>query len=235
MNKDDLLNINGGNNKKDFKKILIYAAVAFLLFVIGVIVFAIYKNMNSSKEESILPPQVKQEPVFKQVPIQTASNNTSAANTAVSSNKNSLKSANTTKKQSENIKQNLLNKPTVKNNTENAQAKPAQIKVSQKPVSISKTEAKTKTSSKTKHILHRNYYIQVAALLKYKKPNKRFLNLIKKYGYEYRFYTTYINKNNKKIKVTKILIGPFTKKEAKENLKKVKKYITQNAFIFKVK
>ena len=225
MNKEDLLNINGGNNKKDFKKVLIYGAVVFLIFVIGVIAFAIYKNMKqSSKEESILPPQVKQEPLFKQVPIEqkvSASPKTNQENNVsnnTSQNKNNAPQ--------ENIKQVLLNKQPTPKET------PKKI---QKPVEKIQPKNNTLKKQIVKHSIKRIYYIQVAALLKYSKPNKAFLRLIEKYGYKYRFFSTYIKRDNKKIKVTKILIGPFTKEEARKNLAKVKKYITQNAFIFKVK
>ena len=168
MNKEDLLNINGGNNKKDFKKVLIYGAVVFLIFVIGVIAFAIYKNMKqSSKEESILPPQVKQEPLFKQVPIEqkvSASPKTNQENNVsnnTSQNKNNAPQ--------ENIKQVLLNKQPTPKET------PKKI---QKPVE--KVQPKNNTLKKqiVKHSIKRIYYIQVAALLKYSKPNKAFLRLI---------------------------------------------------------
>ena len=222
MNKEDLLNINGGNNKKDFKKILIYGAVVFLIFVIGVIAFAIYKNMKqSSKEESILPPQVKQEPLFKQVPIEqkvsTSPKITKQENNV--SNKVAQNKKNNTPQ--ENIKQVLLNKQSTPKETS---------KKIQKPVE----KVQPKNNTIKKQITKRIYYIQVAALLKYSKPNKAFLRLIEKYGYKYKIFSTYIKRGNKRIKVTKILIGPFTKEEARKNLIKVKKYITQNAFIFKV-
>ncbi len=238
MNKEDLLNINGGDNKKDFKKILIYGAVVFLIFVIGVIGFAIYKNTTSSKEESILPPQVKQEPLFKQLPIEK--NKTVNTNVNQNENQKSNKNNNTNAgvttptsskpavKPEENIKEKILHN-TQNNNTQNIIQKteqPSQIK----PVKIRFSKTKHQTAIKG------NYYIQVAALLKYSRPNKKFLKLIKKYGYNYRFYTTYIKKDNQKIRVTKILIGPFNSRVmAEKNLLKVKKYITQNAFIFKVK
>ena len=220
MNKDDLLNINP-NNKKDFKKILIYGAVVFLIFVIGVISYAIYKNMNPSKEESILPPQVKQEPLFKQVPIENNTTNSLQTN---------VKPVNVQPKPAqENIKQQLLSSEENNNTNQNQ---------TQKTVTKTPLATPVKTVSKPKKEVKKNtkhYYIQVAALLKYKKPSNKFLKLIEKYGYKYRFYTTFIKKGNQKIRVRKILVGPFDRKEAKKNLSKVKKYITQNAFIFKVK
>jgi len=225
MDKEDLLNINGGGNKKDFKKILIYGAAVFLLFVIGVIAFAIYKNMKqTNNNESILPPQVKQEPLFKQVPIQNVKNNQNNVN-----ENNTTKKASQNKVATNNIKQALL---------KNSNEKTTNVKTT-KEIPISKEKPVQNVKKQTKNKVtktHINYYIQVAALLKYKKPNEKFLKLIKKYGYNYRFYTTYIKRGQEKIKVTKILVGPFSdRKEAEKNLQKVREYITQNAFIFKVR
>ena len=224
MNKDDLLNINPDNNKKDLKKVLIYGVIVFLIFVIGVIAFAIYKNMHPSKEESILPPQVKQEPLFKQLPIEK--------NASVKTNENIEINKSEQTKTTENPNLQNIKKELINNSKNSATANTEQTKP--------KTNVVVKTAPKKPEIkkvqkTEKKYYIQVAALLKYKKPNKKFLQLIEKYGYRYRFYTTYINRGNQKIRVTKVLIGPFDKKEAKENLSKVKKYITQNAYIFKVK
>ncbi len=224
MNKEDLLNINPDNNKKDFKKILIYGVIVFLIFVIGVISFAIYKNMHPSKEESILPPQVKQEPLFKQLPIEKNSSANTNENVEINTSEQTKKIENSNlqniKKELMNNSKNISNENSEKKNTKTNTI----IKTTPKKPEIKKVQ---KTEKK--------YYIQVAALLKYKKPNKKFLKLIEKYGYKYRFYTIYINRGNQKIRVTKVLIGPFSKKEAKENLSRVKKYITQNAYIFRIK
>ncbi len=230
--KEDLLNINGGNNKKDLKKILIYGAAIFLIFVIGVIGFAIYKNSKSNNQNSILPPQVKQEPLFKEVPIEQ--NVTQKTNINVKAKANKTE-GNATENNTQNIKKNLLQNL----QQSNTGKKQESVNKENKPKEISKNQVKNSVNNTKKHtsfISGKKYYIQVAALLKFKKPNRKFLRLIEKYGYKYRFYQTYIKSNTKKIKVTKILIGPFkTKDEAVKNLKKVKKYIIQNAFIFKVK
>lgn len=221
-NKEDLLNLN--NNNKNPKKILIYIAIFFLIFVIGVIVYAVIQGNSTSKNqsESVIPPQVKEEPLFKQIPIEKE-NNTSSIKTETNNSQsitNYKKDVNVTKiNESKNIEK--VKQP-IEIQTQNTK------KISQlKP-------KKTKTHIVSKKI-ESKYYIQVAALMKYTKPNKKFLELIKKYGYNYTFYTTVINRNGKKIVVHKILVGPFnSKKEAKKQLLRVKKYITQNAFIFKV-
>ncbi len=221
-NKEDLLNLN--NNNKNPKKILIYIAIFFLIFVIGVIVYAVIQGNSTSKNqsESVIPPQVKEEPLFKQIPIEKE-NNTSSIKTETNNSQsitNYKKDVNVTKiNESKNIEK--VKQP-IEIQTQNTK------KISQ----LKPKKPKTHIVSKK---IESKYYIQVAALMKYTKPNKKFLELIKKYGYNYTFYTTVINRNGKKIVVHKILVGPFnSKKEAKKQLLRVKKYITQNAFIFKV-
>jgi len=218
-NKDDLLNLN--NNKKNIKKPLIYGAIAFLVFIIGVLGFAIYSNSTSKQDNVVIPPQIQetndQDTMFKEVPIEED---------------------NTTKEKTlaDKLIQNENEKPA------QVEEKPVQTKPeakTEKP-QVKEPEVKTEVKSKPakpvkKSVSAKKYYVQVAALMKYKKPNKKFLNLIKKEGYNYKLYETYYVKDGKKIEVIKILIGPFDKNQAKKELKKIKNNITQNAFIYKVK
>ncbi len=252
-NKEDLLNLD--NNKKNPKKILIYGAAAFLIFVVSVIVFAVIQGNTSSQNNAVIPPQVKEEPLFKEIPIEQ--NSTEKAN-------NENKNDNVENIQNQkNFKEeaNIIKKPVLKENN-NSNIQQSQIVNSNKqtfkqtnvkpiikkevkviPVKIEKkdTEANTKitmkkTTKNKNYISKGNYYIQVAALMKYTKPNKKFLAIIRKYGYHYKLYPVSINKNGKTIKMNKLLIGPFaSKNDAKKELSKIKKYITQNAFIFKAK
>ena len=95
-------------------------------------------------------------------------------------------------------------------------------------------EIQTNTYKKETKKTVKNYYIQVGALMKYKRPNEEFLNLIKKEGYNYRLYETTYTKNKKEIKIIKILVGPFSKEEVTKELIKVKRKISKNAFIYKI-
>ena len=225
MNKDDLLNMN---DKKNVKKPLIYGAIAFLVFIIAILGFAIYNNTSSQQDNVVIPPQMQEKPeqsenMFKEVPIENDTNiqNQEENNSSENLADKLLKEEN---KQQQNLQQSENNKKTeIKQEKQNIEKPAFQPKVKVKPVI-----KKVKISSK-------NYYVQVAALMKYKKPNKKFLELLKKEGYNYRLYETYYVKNGKKIEVIKILIGPFSKNEAKKELKKIKANITQNAFIYKVK
>jgi len=214
-NKDDLLNLN---NKKTVKKPLIYGAIAFLVFIIAILGFAIYNNTSSKQDNVVLPPQiqeVKQDTMFKEVPIEETNTTNDKINLADKLIKNENKNTQTKEEVSEKIEKEKVQTEVIK----------------QEP----KKEVNTVAQKNKKPLTTAKYYVQVAALMKYKKPNQKFLNLIKKEGYNYKLYETYYVKNGKKIEVIKILIGPFDKTTVNKELKKIKNSITQNAFIYKVK
>ncbi len=236
MNKDDLLNLN--DNKKNIKKPLIYGAIAFLIFIIGILGFAIYNNSTAKDDNVVLPPQVNQETkkqedtMFKEVPIEE-DNSEENSNANIVKN---LTNENNKKENQTNVDQTINKNNIIKENKNINKQKEAVVTNTPKTNKIAKTETQKHKTIQTKKLTKKvKYYIQVAALMKYKKPNKKFLKLIKKEGYNYRFYRTSYVRNGKKIEVTKILIGPFTKNSVRHELKKVKEKITQNAFIFKVK
>ena len=227
-NKDDLLNMN---EKKGIKKPLIYGAIAFLVFIIGVLGYAIYTNSSKNQDNVVIPPQIEQNKqqntMFKEVPIEETKPAASAEN------KNEKKQVT---ENNENLTQKLLKNEENNTTEKTIQPQSAKPEVKNEPVKKVKTNqrqiVKTKKAPAASKV---KYYIQVAALMKYKKPNKKFLQLIKKEGYSYRLYETYYVKNGKKIEVIKILVGPFDKNNVRKELKKIKNTITQNAFIFKVK
>jgi len=222
MNNDDLLNIDN-KDKKNLRQILIYVAVGFLIFVIVIIAIALYQNSSSKEENAILPPQINEQKtkLFKEVPIEKNEVKSEKIKKETNNSMNLIKP-----KCEQKIPNTVLEKNVTSKN----------VALTMKTVEKEKVEIKQKPKKhQQKKVFKTKYYIQVAALLKHSKPSKNFLQLIKKYGYKYTFYTTYIKKNKEKIKVTKILIGPFkNKKEALNNLSKIKKYITSNAFIYKV-
>jgi len=231
MEKDDLLNIQP---KKNLKKPIIYGAAAFLVFIIGVIGYAIYAN-STNKDNVVLPPQVNEKPSiksdFKEIAVEdNVSDITQKINkNEILNNTEETQTKNPVNKPNINENQNKINinqsKPKTKQSAENlAFEKPSTV---EKPKPV-KQQHKIITKGK--------YYIQVAALLKYKKPNKKFLALIKKEGFNYKFYHTFIVRNNQKIPITKLLIGPFAnRKSARTNLVIIKKKLIQNAFIFRMK
>ena len=230
MNKDDLLNLD---NKKNIKKPLIYGAIAFLVFIIAILGFAIYNNASSKQDNVVLPPQMKEETkqdtMFKEVPIENETNNQPQQEEKLADKLLKEKPQETqTKTNKDNQAKEIQEVEKQEKTAQKTAYQPTEKTSKPQPVTQPKPKTKTTVSSK-------NYYVQVAALMKYKKPNKKFLELLKKEGYNYRLYETYYVKNGKKIEVVKILVGPFSKNEAKKELKKIKANITQNAFIYKVK
>jgi len=224
MKNDDLLNIGNNDNKKNLRKVLIYAAIGFLIFVIAIIAVALYQNKSSKEENAILPPQVnEQNQLFKEVPIEKSESENEKVNKETNNSINLIKPETKQNSQKTALEKNVTSMP--KNTAVSLESPKKKTEIKQKP-----------KKHQQKKVFKTKYYIQVAALLKNSKPNKKFLNLISKYGYKYSFYTVNIKKGNEKIKVTKVLVGPFkNRKEALNNLLKIKKYITSNAFIFKVK
>ena len=245
-NKDDLLNISNGSGQNNMKKILIYVAIGFLVFVIGVIGFAVVQNNKNSQKNAIIPPETKSQPkednLFKQIPIENDNNNQPQSQT---------------KKPVKNIKKEVLQN-SVENKPQNQPENKTEVKKeviskpkAPEPITIPKVKERTekpvikkavkpRIKKPIKHhkkiVITGKYYIQVAALLRYKKPSKKFLRLITKAGYKYRFLVTSTKIKGEKVKVTKVLAGPFkNRKDALKALRKVKANITQNAFIFKVK
>jgi len=231
--KDDLLNMEP---KKDLKKPLIYGAIGFLVFIIIVIAVAIVQNSNSKEKSNEIVP-----PVEKNAPVKEETTEFKPLNIEETPQKTEEKTTQTQElpKQTETQKQ---IQPIAEQKPQEVESK---VKLPQetKPVETKKEEPKTQkttvskqTKPTSKTVKEGKYYIQVAALLKNATPNKKFLKLIENQGFNYKFYHTYIVKNSQKIKVTKVLIGPFkSKKEAQKALPKIKRTISQTAFIFKVK
>ena len=209
---DDLLNLEQ-NSKKNLKKPLIYGAIAFLVFIIGVLIFAIYSNTSNEDKNVVLPPEEKEEKItnFKEIPIEE---NDKIVIKKLIENEN---------------KQNVKEKEITKKEQNPAQEIKQVKKIEKKPVE------KENVKSSKKEIIKKDCYIQVGALMKYKKPNEKFLELIKKEGYNYKLHEVTYVKNGKKVEVVKILVGPFSKEEVRKELAKVKRKISENAFVYRIK
>jgi DedD protein len=230
---DDILS-NESEYKKDLKKPLIYGAVGFLAFIIIVIAVAIFQNNTSKEENEIVPPAEKNMPLkqettqFKPLDIEEAPQDIEEKVTQKLAAPKENETIKPVQPKTEQESKDVAKKPEL----------PQEIKLveTKKEIQPQKPIIKKEIKPTVKVIEKGKYYIQVAALLKNAAPNKRFLQLIEKQGFHYELYHTYIIKNSQKIKVTKILIGPFnSKKEAKKLLPKIKRTISQTAFIFKVK
>jgi len=93
------------------------------------------------------------------------------------------------------------------------------------------TKPKRTVAKETKKVQDRGrYYIQVGSFSKFR-PNDKFLNNIKRNGYDYIFHKTTINGKP----ITKVLVGPYTTKaEARKHIPDVRKHIIKGAFIVKL-
>ena len=234
--KDDLLNL-GQNSKKDLKKPLIYGAVAFLVFIIGVLIFAIYSNTSLNEDKSVvIPPEEKEESFvsFKEIPIEEDfKNNTLAIKKLIDNENQSIEEKNTTMKKEDNLAQKEVINSAEKieeNLAKVDNANKNEVKIEEKP----KQEAEQQEVKATKKII-KDYYIQVGALMKHTKPDEEFLELIKKKGYNYELHEVTSIKDGKKLEVIKILIGPFSKEEVRKEFIEIKKEISENAFIYRMK
>ena len=225
---NDLLDLEQ-NRKKNLKKTLIYGAVAFLVFIIGVLIFAIYSNNLNEDKNVVLPPEEKEEKFtnFKEIPIEE---NDSLEIKELIDNEDKQEEIQEDVEEDKKLEENkeIEQKEIIKNEDKLIQKNEIN--------SVKKSEEiQTNTYKKETEKTVKNYYIQVGALMKYKRPNEEFLNLIKKEGYNYRLYETTYTKNGKEIKIIKILLGgPFSKEEVTKELIKVKRKISKNAFIYKI-
>lgn len=215
------------------KRILIIIALLIIVFL-GVLVTMklINKPNQNVAEKIVLPPEpksiadnkVKDEELFKQVPI-------------IEENK-------TKKDNFENIVKNLKEKEIQKSQggDQNQTMAPVVTQTQTIPnkavapvVEPIKKEVKKatpqKVASKIQLAKDKGIFVQVGAVSK-GAPNKKFLKLITDKKYRYSLYPTKVNGKD----VTKVLIGPFrTTKEAKDHMAEIKKSINKNAFIYRVK
>ena len=241
---EDLLNLNG-NSKKEIKKPLIIGAAIFVVFVAGVILYGIISNKK--EENVVVPPKQQNNQLFKELPIEDEK-----PVQTTDSIKNKLLEDENNQAQQTQQKETTTAAPVpapapqpasapVEKKEESPQKtnpapQPAQAVQKSEPIQKPQTaQIQQPKKSEPKKSVSRKYYIQVAALMRYSKPNPKFLKLIEKNGLAYKTVNVKIKKGNKEFEVKKVLVGPFTRKEAKDKLKIVKAKINQNAFIFRMK
>ena len=221
--KTDLFN-NIEKEDNNLRKYLIIGGGVFVLFVVGIVAAKfMFSKPKQNNTEVILPPEIKQEKTQKQdtalfndIPVENQANNQD----------NTFKKPTTeTKVEQPEIKKEPVQKPEpiVEKVEPTPQPKPEPKKVVNKPKVEKKIVQKTKS-------IKGNYYIQVAAVTR-ANPSKRFLKLIKKNGFNYKIEEV----NVKGMKVKRILIGGYTKSEAKKQLPIIKKKISSSAFIKRLK
>jgi len=211
---DIVLNKNTatGSNKK------IVLAVA-TLGVVLIIVIMLMNSMNSSSTENlpqaVLPPKpqkevvqesVQEEPLFEEVEVMQDDATTDA---------DLDKIAQKLKQESQKQEEDLVM-------TQETPVVPKKHIVKKAPKKV--THTKTKVSHTATSSI--KYYIQVGSFSKYE-PNKKFLNSIKRLGYNYRYH--------KVGTLNKVLVGPFNSREEANKAKKVlRSKIEPGAFLVKL-
>jgi cell division septation protein DedD len=231
--KNDLMG-NIANDGNNMKKYLIIAGLVFVIFVIGIVIAKFAFGTQNNNTQVILPP----EPTTKTQKSDTQLFNSIPVEQSDSTNSNS-ESKQEKLQPIQQVEQAQQIKPEVQKSEVVAQptqpqkfTKPEVETTNIEPKKIAKPKPKVENKPKQskKSNIIKNYYIQVAALTR-GNPSKKFLKLIKRNGFKYRIVT--VKLKGKIIK--RVLVGPFSRFEAKKALPKVKDKITASAFIKKLK
>jgi len=222
--KNDLMKNISGNDNKNLRKYLILGGGVFVLFVIGIVISKfIFSAPKKDDTKVILPAEMKTDTnlkdtkLFNDIPIENDANNDSKEKQA------SVK---------EEFKKPEIKPQTIKKEKEIVKEEKKSEKIEAKPVETKKVSqpAKTTPKAKPKKELTKEYYLQVAAVTR-GKPSPKFLELIKKNGFNYKILEVEI----KGKKVRRVLVGPFTYEELKKALPKVKQKISSSAFVKRIK
>jgi len=243
--KNDVIG-NIGNDEHNLKRYLIIGGLIFVIFVIGIVIakFA-FGTSNKDNTQVILPPepttkaQKTDTDLFNSIPIEQNNNQKTQQPIKKEKKVEEIKNTQNEFKKPQPEKIETPTKVTTTPQTKDiAQPKetPTIETINIKPKQVAKKEVtpkkvtpkKTKTTKSPK--IARHYYIQVAAVTR-GEVSKSFLRLIKQNGFNYKIEI--IDIKGRKIK--RVLVGPFSKNEAKKALPKVRKEIMAQAFIKRLK
>jgi len=240
----DIVLEKGDNKTLKMKRILILVAFLILVFLVALASMKVANKGEKDTSKLILPPEPTQETqipkddqLFKQVPI-----------IEENPKKESFEDMIKTLKEKEAQKQEEAKGTDVKpKETTTAPATTTTPVKEVAPVKVKEAApAKVKEEPKTQPLLRSTevsdthpsssgnadagIYVQVGAVAT--APEAKQLSDIKSKGFEYKLYTTVVNGN----KVTKILIGPYSKSsDAESALVLIRSSVNKNAFIYRVK
>jgi len=222
--KNDLMKNIAGNESNNLRKYLILGGGVFVLFVVGIVIakfmFSSPKQNNDTKV--ILPTDIKQEnkdtKLFNDIPIENET--TDFQKPEIEKEPKVVETPKVEPKKQELIVQKEEIKTPVK---------PVKKEEPKKQAVAEQAKIEKKVEPKKTKIV-RNYYIQVAAVTR-GNPSTKFLNLIKKNGFNYKIEKV----NIKGMQVKRVLIGGYTYKEVKNALPKVRAKISSSAFIKRLK
>jgi DedD protein len=231
--KDDLMK-NIANDSNNMKKYLIIAGAVFVVFVVGIVIAKFAFGSSKDNTQVILPPEPTSKTQKEAAALFNSINVEKSDDTAQNQKNSEVNNNDNTNNKKVGVEDVLAQKQTNQdeqndNVDEFKKPEPLTIEPVKPKIEVKKTKPQPTQKNVTSKII-RNYYIQVAALTR-GEPSKKFLNLIKQNGFNYKIVE--INVKGKKIK--RVLVGPFTQKEAKKDLPVVKEKITSSAFIKKLK
>ncbi len=206
---NDIILNKGTNNNSNKKIILAVATLGVILIVVVMLMNSLSSSGTDNLPQAVLPPQPQtqvsestEEPLFEDVSV-VEEESSSDADLAL-------------------IAQKLKEESLEEDITE---AVIDQTPTPQKPKTIKKKKIAKVTAPRAKTSAI-SYYIQVGSFSKYE-PNKKFLDSIKKLGYNYKYHTV----GNLK----KVLVGPFkTSSEAKNARRTLRSKVEPGSFLVKL-
>ncbi len=246
---DIMLEEESDDKTSKVKKIAIYVAIFLLIFIVVLVIMKLLNSSDdtieqkqfASQENTKIVQQKKDDPLFKEVPIEKDKNKKESFDEWV----NRLREKEKKKEQAQKEADTKVktDKTKVEKVAENIPIK--KVEPAKQP---DKTDSKnTKPATKTKSVANKkkiptipvpkstaktgNVYIQVLATTK-PKPDASFIKKVKAKKYPYRLYNVKVNGTP----YVKVLVGPYkNRSQAKNSLAKVRKTLNPKAFIFVTK
>ena len=244
--KNDLVQDLAQESGKNLRQYLLLGGGVFVLFVVGIVIAKFVFSSNNNDTEVILPPEIKVDvkkqdtELFNNLPVQTNEEKSFKKPVVISEEKQKEEktkqpSQPSPQVQSSEKKQTKVESVSIKKDEpKQKETKQQEIKIQQpkQPKQLKQPKQPQSTQQEVKKSkISKQYYIQVAAITR-TQPSKKFLELIRKNGFEYKVQEVEV----KGVKVKRILVGGFaTLKEVKDVLPKVKNKISSSAFIKKLK
>ncbi|MEA1982484.1 MAG: SPOR domain-containing protein [Campylobacterota bacterium] len=205
---NDIILNKGGSTSSNKKIILAVATLGVILIIVVMLMNSLTSNGTDNLPQAVLPPEPKmqvaqeemQEPLFEEVEIIEEESSTDADLDLIA----------------QKLKQESFEEE--------------EVVVIETPVietkKVLKPVRKKAPTPKVSKATAGSYYIQVGSFSKYK-PNKKFLNSIKKLGYSYKYH--------KVSNLNKVLVGPFkTSNEAKKARRTLRSKVEPGAFLVKL-
>jgi len=206
---NDIILNKGGATNSNKKIILAVATLGIILIIVVMLMNSLSSSGTDNLPQAILPPEPQtqvansatEEPLFEEIEVVEEESSSNADLEMIA----------------QKLKQESLQ--------EDIQEEEIVIQTPKKePKKVTKYVPKKKVvTSKTNVTTSGSYYIQVGSFSKYE-PNKKFLNSIKKLGYNYKYH--------KVAKLNKVLVGPFkTSTEAKNARRILRLKVEPGAFL----